>query len=111
MIRILQCISHLSGVILLVRLRTQGMDGRPLRFIQHFRLNKGLVNILPHLSAQGIQLSHQMALGASSYIRITGHQRNAVHADCKHDGFKAQSGCRQRRLTAGVPGSNHHNVI
>ena len=111
MIRIFKCISHFPGVILLIRLSPQGMNRGSLRFIQHFRLNKSLINVLSHLSAHGIQLSYQMSLGAAAYIGIAGHQRDTVHADCKHDGLKSQSGCSQSRLTAGMSGSNHHNVI
>ena len=66
---------------------------RLIRFQLHIRQPDGSALQGVILAAQSIQLSHQMALGASSYIGITGHQRNAVHADCKHDGLKAQSGC------------------
>ena len=70
---IFQHFTHGSGIFRFIRLCTQRMYGRSLGHIQHFRLNKGLINIFTHLSSESIQFSDQMSLRRSSYIRITGH--------------------------------------
>ena len=62
MLRIFKYISHPAAVGLLIRLSSQGMNCGPLGFIEHLRLDKGLVDHLSHLAAQRVQLPYQVAL-------------------------------------------------
>ena len=111
MIRVLQNAAHGSRVLLLVRLGAQGVDRRSLGFIQHLRLDKRLINIFAHLTAEGVQLTDKMSLGTSSDVRVAWHQGNAVHADRKHDRLKPKSRCRKRRLTSRVARADNYNII
>ena len=111
MVCIFQGLSHMPAVILLISLGAQGMDSRSLGFIEHLGLYEGPVNVLSHLSPQCIQLPDQMALGASTYVGITGHQRYAVHADRKHNGFHAQSGTGQSCLASCMARAHNHHIV
>ena len=111
MVRVLKHLSHIPGIFLLVRLGAQRVYRRSFGFIQHFGLNKGLVYILSHLSAQRIQLPHQMSLRAAANIRVTGHQSNTVHADRKHNRLQSQPRTSQGRLTAGMSRPDNYNII
>ena len=86
-ILILQCLSHLVTVSLLICLCAKRMNCRSLGTIQHLGLDKGLVNIFSHLASKSVQFTHQMALGASSYIRVTRHKSNTIYTDSEHHGF------------------------
>ena len=108
---IFQGSSHFSGILLLIRLGPKGMYCRSLRYIQHFRLDKGLINIFSHLPAQGVHFPDKVPFWASSYVRIAGHKGNAVNAYCKHNGFKSQSGTCQSCLATCVSGSHNGNIV
>ena len=110
MVLIFQNLPHASGIFRLIGLRAQRMNCRPLGNIQHFGLNEGFINIFSHLPAEGIHLSDEMALGRSSDIGITGHQRDAVRAYCKNNGFKPHSRTGQSRLAARMSRTDHTNI-
>ena len=111
MIRIFQCHPHLSGIFLLIRLCPKGMHRRPFGFIQHLGLNKSFVNIFSHFSPKGIQLSHQVPLGASSDIGVAGHQGNAVYTDGKKNRLQSQPCTCQSRFTARMACAHHCHII
>ena len=108
---VFQGLSHVPAVILFVSLSPQGMNSRSLGFIEHLGLYEGPVYVFPHLPSKCVQLPDQMALGAPSYVRITGHQRYAVHADSKHDSFHAQSCTGQSGLTSCMAGADNHHIV
>ena len=108
---VFQSFPHFSGVFLLVRLSPKRMYRRPFGHIQHLGLNKCFVNIPAHLSSQRVNFPHQMSLGCSSDIGVTGHQRNAFHTDRKHNRLQSQPCTGQSRLTAGMSGPYNGNVI
>ena len=110
MIGIFQHSSHAPAVLRLICLGPERMHRRSLRDIQHLRLNKGLVDILSHLSAQGVDLPDQMALGGSSNIGIAGHQRDAVHTDREHDRLYPQSRAGKGGFTACVARPHHDSL-
>ena len=111
MLRILQCIPHLHAVIRLIRLCTQRMNCRSLGFVQHFRLNKRLINIDSHLAAKRINLTNQVPLGASADIRITRHQGNTVYTHGKNNCLKSQSRTGKRRLASRMSRSHNCHII
>jgi hypothetical protein len=107
---IFQHFTHGSGIFRLVRLCPQGMYCRSLGHIQHFRLNKSLINIFTHLSTQSIQFSDQMSLGRSSYIRVTRHQCNTVYTYCKNYCLQTQSGTGQSSFTSGMTSTYYTHI-
>ena len=111
MIRILQRPTHTGAISSLVRLGTQRVYCRSFGAVQHLGLNKGMVNIHSHFSAQGIDFTHQMPFGAAADIRVAGHHGNRFHAYGKQYGLQSQSGAGQCRFTAGMTGSHHHHII
>ena len=108
---VLQCFSHFVAICLLICLSTKGMYRRTLGTIQHFGLNKSLINIFSHLTAKSIQFTNQMSLRTSTYIRVTRHQRNTLCAYRKHDRIQSQSRPCQRSLTASMTSTDHYYVI
>ena len=54
--------AHGAAVLSLISLSSERMNCRSFRPVQHFRLDKGPVNYLSHLSAQSINLTNQMPL-------------------------------------------------
>ena len=86
------------------------MDCRTLGLVQHFGLNKGLVDILSHFTAKCIDFTHQMSLGGSANVRITGHHGNAVHIHREDNRTKSDSGCSQRGLAACMPRADHTDI-
>ena len=108
---ILQRLSHFITVSLLISLSTKGMHCRAFGTVQHFGLNKSLINIFSHLTAKSIQFTNQMSLRTSTYIRVTRHQRNTLCAYRKHDRIQSQSRPCQRSLTASMTSTDHYYVI
>ena len=86
------------------------MDCRTLGLVQHFGLNKGLVDILSHFTAKCIDFTHQMSLGRTADVRITGHHGNAVHIHREDNRTKSDSGCSQRGLAACMTRADHTDI-
>ena len=103
--------THLPGILRFVSLRPERMDCRPFGNIQHLGLNKSLIYILTHLTAQGIHFPDQMALRGTADIGVAGHQRDTVHADRKDHCLQSHSGTGQRCLTSGMSRPHHTNII
>ena len=104
-------LSHRTGIILFICLCTKRVDCRSLGQIQHAGLDKGLINIFAHLTAQGIQLFYQMSLAGPANIRVARHQRDTVHADRKHNRFLSKPCCCQRSLTAGMACADNDYIV
>ena len=109
--RVLQSPPHFPGIGRLVRLGPEGMDRRALGAVQHLRLDKGLVDVDPHLPAQGVHLPDQMALGTAADVGIAGHHRDALNAHGENDRGQAEPGTAERRLTARMPRPDYHHVV
>ena len=77
----LQSLFHLQMILIFIRLRTQRMNGRSLRCIQHSALDESLIDIDTHFSAERIDLSDQMSFAGSSDRRITRHHGNSLKID------------------------------
>ena len=86
------------------------MDCRAFGSVEHLGLDKGLINVFAHLTAQGIDFSHQMSLGGSSDMGIAGHHSNAVHIHRENDRAISKPGAGKRRFTAGMSGTDHTYV-
>ena len=103
--------SHGFTVICLVCLRAQRMNGRTFGTVEHLRLNKRPIDDFSHFTAQCIYFFHKMSFGTSSDIRITRHQRNAVHTYCKHQCLKSHSCTRKCSLASRMSGTYDHDII
>ena len=110
MICIFQNLTHGSAILCLISLCTKGMNCRTFGNIQHFRLNKGLINNFSHLATQGIQFPDQMTLGTSSNVRITRHQSNTVNTDCKNCRLKTQSCTGKCCFAACMTGAYYYGI-
>ena len=102
--------SHLKAIHLFIRLSPKTMNCRTLGYIKHLGLNKGLINILAHLTAESIYFTNQMSLRASSDIRITWHESNTVNTDCKYHGIKPKTGTGKCCLTTCMAGTDNTNI-
>jgi hypothetical protein len=74
-------------------------------------MDPGGVDGLSHLSAQGVYLSDQVALGESAYGRIAAHLRDGIQVSCQEKGSETHSCRGERGLHSRVSGSNHNNII
>ena len=86
------------------------MDSRTLGLIQHLGLNEGLIDVLSHLTAQGVNLPDKMSFGRASDMRITGHHRDTVYIHCKNHGPETDSCRGKRRLTSGMTCTDHTDI-
>ena len=86
------------------------MYGRSFGFIEHLGLDKRFVDIFSHLTAKCIDLSYQMTLGASTYVRVARHQCNAVHTHGKNGCGKSESCTGKCCLTSGMSGSYDYHI-
>ena len=107
----IQNLTHVSCIRHLIRLCTKRMYRRPFRLIQHLRLNKCLINIFSHLSAESINFPYNMTFGTSANIGVTWHQCNTVHTYRKYDGFHPKSRTGQRSFTSCMTRTYNYNII
>ena len=106
----LQGLLHHGLVAPPVRLGPEGVDRRPLPQVQHSVLDAGLVRRPGHLTAQGVQLPHQMALAGAADGRVAGHVAHAVQVHGEAQGLQPQPRRGQGRLDAGVSRPDHRNI-
>jgi hypothetical protein len=102
---------HRETVELLVALETGGLDGWPFGGVQQPEVDGGLVGNPAHLTAQGIGLLDELALGKAPDRGVAGHQRNRVQVDVEQQGFAAHPGRRERGLAARMPTPDNDDVI
>ena len=93
-----------------VHLRPRRHNRGALGRIQHAELNHMKISQAAHLSTQGIDLPHHLPLGRTADIGIAGEIGQAVQGHGEKDDPPAQSGGRQRRLTASVPCADHDDI-
>ncbi len=74
------------------------MDGRP-------------VGDPAHLTAQGVDLLDELALGEAADRGIAGHERNGIEVDIEQERLAAHPRRRQRRLAARMTASDDDDVI
>ena len=102
---------HRQAVELLVALEAGGLDGRPLGGVQEAEVDGGLVGDPAHLTAQGVDLLDELALGEAADRGIAGHERDGVEVDVEQQGLAAHPGRRQGRLAARMPAADDDDVI
>ena len=104
---IFQNLAHDFGILRLVRLCPEGMYSRSFGNVEHLGLDKSLVDIFRHFSAQSVDLPDKMSLGGTSNMRITGHHGNAVHIHGKDDRAQSQTAAGECSFAACMTGSDH----
>lgn len=107
----LQHAAHLVFVSMLVRLGAVALHGGALRGVEHAELDAGGVDDLRHLAAQRIDLAHHVALADAADGGVARHEGDVVEVQREEQGGTPHPRRGQCRFTAGVPGSNHYDVI
>ena len=107
----LQHVLHVGGVVPPVDLRAGRVDRRPLAEVQHAGLDEVPVRGPGHLSAEGVDLPDQVALGRAADGRVAGHVAHPVGGDGE-DGRPAAKACGgQPRLDSGVARADDGDFI
>src|SRR5215471_7096577 len=107
----LQHCLHLQAVTQLVRLGTVATYGRTFTTVQDAKLNAGFVNTARHLTAQGVDLAHQMPLGNTTDSGIARHQGNAVQVRRKYRCTASHTGRGQGRFTTSMASTDHNDLV
>ena len=102
---------HVELIEEAVCLRARAMHRRTLRAVQHFELDAGAVNAPSHLSAERVNLPHQLPLGHAANRRIAGHLADVVQLHGQHQGTLAQPRRGQRGLHARMARANDDDVV
>ncbi len=103
--------SHAGRILNAICLRARRPHRRPLAFVQHAELNAGIIDRQAHLSAHGIQLAHELALGHATNGGIARHLPNGrnIHG---HEQRAAAHACGgQCGFNAGMAGTDDDDVI
>jgi hypothetical protein len=79
--------------------------------IQSPELYSGLIDILGHLPAKGINFLDQVSLGQSADGWVTGHPRDSIYIDCEKKRRVPQAGASQGGFAPGVAGPDNDDVI
>ena len=87
------------------------MDGRPLSLVEHPVLNAAAVGRLGHLTAQRVQLPHQLPLARAADGGIAGHVAHRVEVDGKHHRRAPHPRRSKACLNSGVPRANDGDLI
>ena len=94
-----------------VALSTRTPYGRSLSYIKHTELDSRLVGDDTHLSAQCINLSHNLSLGNTAYGRIATHLTNLVHVHRYQAGLGSHVRRGSSSLASSVATTDNENVI
>ena len=79
----LQSLLHTKVIHSFVGLTSKTVHRRTFAEVEHTQLEKIVVGVDAHLSAESVDFSHEMTFGGSAYIRVARHKRYAVHRQRK----------------------------
>ena len=85
--------------------------GWSLRAVQHSELQSAAVGHDSHLSAQCVNLAHNLTFCNSAHGRIATHLRNLVHVHRDEASLCAHPCCCRSRLTSSMSCSHYENVV
>ena len=74
-------------------------------------MDGGFVGDPAHLTAQGVHLLDELALGEAADRGVAGHESNRVQADVEQQRLAAHPRRREGRLAARVPSPDNNDVI
>ena len=94
---------HQRVVAEFVLLPPEAVHRRALAAVQHADLQAGLVRVHAHLSAQRVDLAHQMPLRRSADGGVARHEGDAVQIERQKGGLVPQAGEGERRFRTRVP--------
>ena len=94
-----------------IALRAGAPHRRSLAPIEHPKLHRRPIGDDPHQTAEGIQLAHDLPLGYAPHSGVARHLGDLVEIHGDEEGTGAEQGSRMGRLTAGMAGTDHDNVI
>lgn len=92
-----------------VGLRTGPAHRRPLAFIEHPKMDTGLVDQLAHQAVERVDLADEMALTNASNGRIARHLANGVQPLADEQSARSAPRCCGHRLSARMTAANHNN--
>ena len=102
---------HCKAVELLVALEARGLDRRPFRGVEEAKVDSGPVGDTAHLTAKGVDLLDELALGEAADRGIAGHERERIEVDVEQKGLAAHPGRREGRLAARMTPSDDDDII
>ena len=106
-----QRVLHVFVVAAAVGLHPQCVHGGAFALVQHPALQVGGICRQTHHAAQRVHLPHQRALGGAADAGVAGHIADGVQTHGKHGGPGAQCGGGVGRFDAGMPGTDHNDII
>ena len=95
----------------LVRLHTEGVDGRAFARVEETALNARAVGGNAHLPAERIDLADEVALAGAADGWIARHHGDVVKRERDDEGALSQTRSGKCRLDARVPCANHDDII
>ena len=107
----LQCVLHVFVVAFAVGLHPQCVHRRALALVQHPALQVGGIRRQTHHAAKGIQFTHQRSFCSAADAGVAGHIADGVQTHGEHGGLCAQCSGGVSRLDAGMPGTDHDDII
>ena len=93
-----------------IRLRAEGMDGRPLAGVEHAGLDERIVDGAAHFAAERVDLADEMPLARAADGGIAGHEGDGIQIEREQQGIKPHARAGQRRLAARVPRADDGNI-
>ena len=94
-----------------IALRAGTPHRRSLAPIEHPKLHRRPIGDDPHQTAEGIQLAHDLPLGYAPHGGVARHLGDLVEIHGDEEGTGAEHSRRMGRLTAGMAGTDHDNII
>ena len=94
----------------LVALRTWRLNRKSFGFVEQPELDSRDVRIDRHLSTQGIDLTHHLALGLAADRRIAAHLGNRIDVAGQEQGRGAHTRRGQGRFHSGMPSATDDHI-
>src|SRR5579871_368666 len=98
---------HARAIGCLVGLRAARPYGRTFARIEEAELDSGLVDRQRHLTAELVDLAHQVALADAADCRIARHLADMVEVEREHQRGHAHARRCERSLDTGMAGTDH----
>jgi hypothetical protein len=92
-------------------LASGGANRLTLGGIQPAEVDAGAIGGKPHLAAKSVDFLNQLSLADTADGRITAHLADRVEKQSDHQGRTAHAAGRQRGLNAGVPSTDHNDIV
>ena len=106
----LERVLHIGAVFDAVSLRAQGVHRRAFATVEHAVLDTGRVGRARHLTAQRVDLAHQMPLRRAADRRIARHVADRIQIDRKAGRMHPEPRRGERSFNARVPRADYNDV-